>query len=111
MRVTMRDSMDPILESTDGTRTLCERRIRVGQIHCLFAVIHCSYANDEIPRLVQAIDVEAVERNYPSFLQARLGKFTVKFAVPSRFPTLRAYTVGRRIGHWMINRNGNGLRR
>ena len=53
------------IESLLEQERLCEQRIGVGAIHCLFAVIHCSFATDGIPRLLQGIDSDAVERNFP----------------------------------------------
>ena len=43
--------------------------IGIREIHCLFTVIHCSFTNDGIPRPLQEIDIEAVERNYLAFAE------------------------------------------
>ena len=63
----MHGSISTILEFADGTARLGELRIGIGEIHCLFTVIHCSFANDGILHLLQEIDDEAVARKYPSF--------------------------------------------
>jgi hypothetical protein len=44
------------------------KRIETSRIHCLFTVIHCSFANDGFLPLLHAIDGEAVARNYPLFV-------------------------------------------
>ena len=87
----------PFWNRLKGTQRLCEHRIEVGQIHCLFTVIHCSFANDGMLRFLQGIDGEAVERNYPLFVRARFRKFTDKFTVSVCVQTLRVHTVGRQI--------------
>src|SRR5215472_7122082 len=55
----------PFWNFADETQRLCEKRIGAVQIHCLFTVIRCSFANDGILRLLQVFCGERVERHFP----------------------------------------------
>jgi len=88
--------MHPIVEFADGMQGLCEQRIEVGRIRCLFAVIRCSFANDGILCLLQEIESNAVDRNHPLFLWAAARKFAVKFPVlvwPEAIPRIPSVVI------------------